>query len=262
MKKESGPRTLLLDIETSPNVVYSWGVYQENALSVQSHWYLLSFAAKWRGEKKIIYRDLSNYPGYKGGDGNERRLLSDVHELLDRADIVVAHNGADFDVRRLNARFIAKGFAPPTPYVTVDTKRDLARVASFSSNRLNWLSKQLGIGQKTMEHQDIALWLGCMAGDKKSWAKMKAYNMNDVVLLEELYKILAPWIRQPNANLWFVGVVCPNPACGSRNLVRRGLARSKTRTYQRFQCKECGAWGRSTKSTSSVTITPIAGNIG
>jgi len=263
MKAGAGPRILFLDIETSPNVVYSWGVYQENALTVKEHWYILSFAASWRGSKGIIYRGLPDYDGYKGGDSTERKLLSDLHDLLSEADIVVAHNGADFDVRRINARFIAREFRPPNPYKVVDTRRDLTRVASFSSNRLNWLSKQLGIGQKTMEHQDVSLWLGCMAGDKKCWAKMKAYNKHDVVLLEELYEILSPWIRQPNANLWSAGAVCPNPACGSRDLQSRGYSKSKTRKYHRFQCKSCGSWGRSTKSEGfSASITPTTTDIG
>jgi len=258
----SEAKILFLDIETAPNVTWTWGVYQENAIAVKEHWYILSYAARWRGEKQIIYRGLNMYSGYKGGDSTEKKLLADLHALLSEADIVVAHNGADFDVRKINARLIAHGFKPPTPYKVVDTKRDLTRVASFASNRLNWLSKQLGIGQKTMDHHDWAMWDGCMNGDPKAWREMEKYNRHDVVLLEELYEILSPWIRQPNANLWAEEAVCPNPACGSKDLIRRGLARRKTRMYHRFQCKECGSWGRLTKSTKAVTITPTTGDIG
>lgn len=253
---------LFLDIETAPDVVWTWGVYQQNAIAVKEHWYVLSFAWKWRGEKEVSVKALSDYPNYTKGRKNERALLKDLHDLLSKADIVIAHNGADFDVRKINARLIAHGFTPPTPYKVVDTKRDLSRVAAFSSNRLNWLSKQLGIGRKTKEHQDWALWEGCMNGDLECWKEMKKYNKHDVELLEELYEIISPWIRQPNANLWSEAAVCPNPACGSSDLEKRGFSRSKTRTYQRFQCRRCGAWGRSTRSSTSVSITPTTVDVG
>lgn len=252
------PSILFIDIETAPDVVWTWGVYQENAIAVKEHWYVLSFAAKWRGVGgKILVRGLDDYPGYKGGNSTEKRLLEDVHQLLNDADIVVAHNGADFDVRKLNARFIAHGMTPPSPFKVVDTKRDLVKVAKFSSNRLNWLSKQLGIGQKTLEHQDWKLWEGCMKGDAKCWRAMKVYNRHDVVLLRELYEILAPWLEQPNAGVWNSGIVCSNPACASRHLQKRGVYRAKTRVYQRYQCQKCGAWSRDVRSASGTSVTPV-----
>lgn len=257
------PNTLFIDIETAPDVVWTWGVYQANAIAVKEHWYVLSFAAKWRGERgAIIVKGLDDYPGYKGGDSTEKDLLQDIHDLLDKADIVVAHNGADFDVRKLNARFIYHGMTPPSPYRVVDTKRDLTKVARFSSNRLNWLSKQLGTGEKTMEHHDWKLWEGCMDGDAKSWRAMKVYNRHDVVLLQELYEILAPWIEQPNAAMWGSDYrpSCANPACGSRKLEKRGFARAKTRIYQKYQCKDCGAWTRDVKciKEGSAKVTPMS----
>lgn len=253
------PNILFIDIETAPDVVWTWGVYQANAIAVKEHWYVLSFAAKWRGEKgPILVKGLDDYPGYKGGNSTEQQLLQDIHDLFNKADIVVAHNGVDFDVRKLNARFIHHGMTPPSPYKVVDTKRDLTKVARFSSNRLNWLSKQLGTGEKTMEHHDWKLWEGCMNGDPKSWRAMKVYNRHDVVLLQELYEILAPWIEQPNAGVWSDRPTCPNPACASKNLIKRGLARAKTRIYQRYQCNDCGAWARDAKSLAGTAITPMS----
>lgn len=254
------PRLLFLDIETAPDVTWSWGVYQENAIAVKEHWYVLSFAAKWRGVTgPILVKGLCDYKGYKRGNSTERLLLKELHSMLDEADIVVAHNGADFDVRKLNARFIAHGMAPPSPFKVVDTKRDLAKVAKFSSNRLNWLSKQLGIGKKTMEHHDWKMWQGCMEGDLKCWKAMKHYNRHDIVLLKELYEIIAPWIEQPNANVWNDGMCCSNPACASRNLNKRGLMRAKTRIYQRYQCQDCGSWSRSSKAEKGGSIlTPVS----
>lgn len=248
------PSILFLDIETAPDVVWTWGVYQANAISVKEHWYVLSFAAKWHGEKGVLVRGLNDYRGYVDGRGCEDQLLADVWGLLNKADIVVAHNGADFDVKKLNAKFIEHGFVPPSPYKVVDTKRDLVRVAKYSSHRLDWLAKQFKLGKKMVT--DFSLWEGCMQGNPEAWRKMKEYNKHDVTLLEKLYNMIAPWIDQPNAGVYSDKPnVCPNPACGSQKLQKRGFSRAKTRIYQRYQCFECGTWSRSTNSVGGVKVT-------
>lgn len=233
------PKILILDIETAPDVVYTWGVYQANAIAVKENWYVLSFAAKWLGEKKGIVKGLIDYPGYKGGNSTEEQLLDDLWDLLDEADVVVAHNGASFDLKKINARLIDHDFAPYSPVKVVDTKRDLKKVACFSSNRLNWLCKQFKLGQKTMEHHDFALWQGCMAGDKASWKVMKEYNLHDVTLLEGLYRKLSPWIPQPDYSAG--KIQCPKPDCQSTKFISKGRVLAYTRIYQSFQCSDCGA---------------------
>jgi len=249
------PSILFLDIETAPDVVWTWGVYQANAISVKEHWYVLCFAAKWRGDKNILVRGLDDYPGYEGGNSTEDQLLDDVWQLLDEADIVVAHNGADFDVKKLNARFIDNGMKPPSPYKVVDTKRDLVQVAKYSSHRLDWLSKQLGFGAKIAT--DFSLWEGCMKGDTESWRTMKKYNAHDIDLLEKLYNELSPWIKQPNATLYgeYRNVEgCVNPACDGGKLIKRGLTYAETRVYQLYRCNKCGKQARSVKSESGTKV--------
>jgi hypothetical protein len=75
---------------------------------------------------------------------------------------------------------------------------------------------------------------------------MKRYNRHDVTLLEDLYRLVAPWIRQPNAAAYSGDERCPNPVCRSTELERRGTYRAITRTYQRLVCRKCGKWTRTT----------------
>ena len=67
-----GGNIFLLDIETQPLVIYSWGVYEENAIEVKEQWQLLSFSAKWLGGKQIT-KGLCDYKGYRPG-GNDKKL--------------------------------------------------------------------------------------------------------------------------------------------------------------------------------------------
>lgn len=231
------PRVLFIDIETQPDLFWAWGVYESNALEVAEHWQLLSFSAEWLGGKSIT-KALPDYDGYNPG-GSDKKLAKDIWDLLNEADIVIAHNGAQFDLKKLNARFIQHRFPPPSPYRIIDTKREIKRVAAFSSNKLEWLCRQLEIGEK-IHHEGWPLWKGCMLGDKTCWRKMKKYNKHDIDLLKELYLLISPWINHHRGT----DITCTNPACASTNLERRGYQRNKTRIYQRFQCKDCGSWSR------------------
>ena len=240
----SAPRILLLDIETFPDVAYVWGAYDQNAIAMKSHWYMISFAYRWYKQGSVVCRTL---PDTKSK--TDRILAKEIHALMDEADIIVAHNGIDFDVKKINARLIVHGFLPPSPYKVVDTKRTIKQVTGFSSNKLDWLCQQLGIGRK-LKHEGFALWQGCAEqNDPKAWRKMARYNKHDVRLLEGLYTIIAPWIRQPNAALYHGDERCVNPACGSDDLhVYPRLYYANTRAYRRMQCRKCGKWARATIS--------------
>lgn len=240
------PKILLLDIETAPDVVWTWGMYQANAIAVKENWYILSYAAKWFHEDRITVRGLDDFDEYSGGSSTEYDLLKELWYLLDEADIVVAHNGASFDIKKVNARLIDQDFTPYSPVKVVDTKRDLKKVANYSSNRLNWLCKQFKIGSKTMEHQDFQMWQGCMNGDKDSWKQMKKYNKHDVKLLEQLYIKIAAWIPQPDYRNG--KEVCANPSCGSSSIIKKGKVLAMTRIYQSYLCNYCGTRFRGKKS--------------
>ena len=243
----SKPKILFLDIETAPDLAYVWGVYEQNAIEVKEHWYILSYAARW-GKGPIFCEGLDDV-----GGKDDYKLVKRIHALLEEADIVVAHNGVDFDIKKINARLIAQGFTPPAPYKVVDTKREIKKVAAFSSNKLDWLCRQLSLGRK-LQHEGFEMWKGCMAGDRKAWKKMKKYNKHDIKLLSELYALISPWIRQPNASMWSPGR-CVNPNCGSTDLESRGFAYTTTRVYPRFQCRSCGKWCRGVASERKTGVT-------
>jgi rubredoxin len=79
---------------------------------------------------------------------------------------------------------------------------------------------------------------------KESWKIMEEYNIQDVNLLEELYEKLKGWVpNHPSHSALQNDHVCPN--CGGYHLQKRGTAITTTLSYQRWQCKDCGAWSRS-----------------
>lgn len=236
-------KTLLVDIETAPSLGYVWGKYQQDVLSFEKDWYILSFAYKWLGEKKTKAHSLPEYKTYKQDQEDDKLLCQELWKVMDEADVVIAHNGDRFDVRKSNARFVQHGFNPPSTFKTVDTLKVARKYFKFDSNRLNDLGSYLDVGQK-VDVGSFNTWKKCMVGDKKAWKKMVTYNKKDVDLLEAVYLKLRPWMtNHPNANLYLDTMdSCPN--CGKHTLQRRGYSYTRTGKFQRYQCTSCGAWSK------------------
>ncbi len=229
-------RILLLDTETAPNTAFVWKLFKETiplARLIESS-YLLCFSAKWLGQSKMYFNSIHQ--------SNMKDMLVEIHKLLDEADLVVHFNGQSFDLPVLNKEFLLHQMNPPSPYKQVDLLRVARKQFKFTSNKLDHIASELGLGNK--HETNFELWVDCMKKDPVAWKRMEAYNKQDVKLLEMVYHRFLPWIpNHANYNLYGERGVCPN--CGSGNIQNRGIAVTKALKYQRFQCKDCGTWARS-----------------
>ena len=205
----------------------------------------MSWAAKWAGDDGVICQALCDDDNYTAGQETDAYLCQTLWELLDEADVVVGHNMRRFDAPKINTMFINNGFYPPSPYKIVDTLDVCKKHFSFTSNKLDFVCKKL-LGQEKAP-SGFGLWLGCLEGKTESWSKMMEYNIQDVIILEELYKKLLPYIsNHPNAGLYTDDAdthVCPK--CGGTHLQRRGFYFTNAGKYQRYRCNSCGGWSRS-----------------
>lgn len=230
-------RILILDIETRPALVYTWGMFNQSfgPSQVVDWGGVLCFAAKWHGEP-----DMKFYAEWRG----KERMIRAAHKLLSDADAVVGWNSQRFDVRWLQAEFQRAGLSRPSPYTNVDLMRSQKRDAFMLSNKLE--SRRLWLGEDgKAETGGFGLWKGVMDGNRASRKLMEEYNRRDVEITEEEFDRmrLGGWVRNlPNHSVED-GHVCSH--CGSEHLQRRGYTMSKTRKYARFQCLDCGGWSQS-----------------
>lgn len=241
---------LLLDIETSPNLAYVWGIWEQNVQLNQlvSCSSTLCWAAKWLDEPEIMFDSVHK--------SSEKQMLKGVHRLLDRADMVVHYNGKKFDVPTLNKEFLLNDMAPPSPYKQVDMLHVAREKFRFQSNKLDYVAKQLGLGSK-VSHEGFELWVKCLKGDPEAWKRMEKYNRGDVALLEKVYKKMLPWIpNHPNHGA-HDGDIDACPSCGGHHLQRRGFAVTRDAKYARYQCSDCGAWSRGTKAVVRSRATTV-----
>ncbi|APL99486.1 DNA polymerase exonuclease subunit [Aquamicrobium phage P14] len=240
------PRTLVIDIETSPILGHVWSLWNNNLGLEQIHqeWCILSFAAKWTDSKKVIYEDTFDNVNKE----DDQHLVRSIHKLLDEADFVIAHNGKKFDVRKINARFILLGLKPPSPYRVIDTMLEARRTAAFTSNKLAWLTDKLTDTKKRSHGKfpGFLLWKEYLAGNPAARREMRLYNIDDVKSLEELYYVLRPWmVGHPNHGTYVEDTTNPVcPKCGSTHVHKRGVYHTQVNQYQRYQCTSCGGWSR------------------
>ena len=243
------PRILFFDIETAPLRIFAWKTWQTDAIKVEKDWYMLSWSAKWQHGKHIT-KGLCDYEGYDPFSEDDSRLINELWQLFEQADVVIGHNVDKFDLRKANTRAIINGHKPTSDFKTVDTLKVAKKHFAFSSNRLDALGETLGLGRK-VNTGGFALWEACMKGDPKAWAKMKRYNRQDVTLLEKVYDKLQPWMpSHPNIAL-MSGVENGCRNCGSTDLMRNGHRWTMTGKAARYQCRNCGSYstGRHRKMT-------------
>lgn len=228
------PKILFYDIETSPNLAYVWEKYEQNVLSYVKEWDLLSVAYKFQGDKTVKCFARPDFH-----DLTDRSITVQLHKLLASADVIIAHNGNSFDIKKSNAKFIEHGLSPIKPIVSIDTKLVARNLFKFNSNSLNDIGTLLKVGNK-LKHTGFDLWLGCMKGDAESWELMKKYNKQDIVLLEKVYNKMMPFMKvHPNMALLQGKTVQDCPKCGSSNVKKDGIRANSASLQQQLKCNDC-----------------------
>lgn len=244
-------KLLFLDIETSPSVADVWGLWNQNVglAQLRESSFMMSFAAKWQHQKSTQF-----YSYYHDG---QESMIKRANELMSEADAICHYNGNKFDIPTLHKELALAGMMPPAPSRQIDLYTVVKKQFRFPSYKLDYVSKAFGLPGKE-KHSGHELWVKCLAEDAKAWAKMKKYNIQDVILTEQLYDKILPWItNHPNRTLYDVGVSCPN--CGtSTELQRRGFSYIRTGKYQRYQCTICGTWTQDPRRAAGSTITGVS----
>lgn len=221
-------KILIWDIETAPALAYTWSLWPKSIphSHVVKDWSILCAAWKWYGKRRVYHSkvDLKHYE-------EDYKVVVDLRDALMEADVLVHHNGDKFDLKRFNTRCLAHNLEPVPKITTIDTLKVVKKEFGFTSNRLDFIGHYL-LGEGKLE-TPTNLWMKVLTGDKKSFKIMVDYNKQDVILLEDVYNILLPYIKNhPNHNLYTDSHVCPN--CGSSDLQKRGYYTTRTTKNKGF----------------------------
>ena len=230
-------KILVLDIEWKPTKAYVWQAWKQDITpdKIIEHGGLLCLAAKWVGEKEVFF-----FSEWKDG---KRGMLLGVHKLLEDSDAVLTYNGDKYDIPKLMGEFALLGFDPPAPITSIDLLKTVKKLGLFM-NRLAFVGPFFGVGKK-VDNGGFKLWVDVEGGNTRAQRMMKKYNIRDVVILEQLYKKLLPYIKN-HPHLGKDKHECG--ACGSNKTQKRGYRRTKHFLVQRIQCTKCGSWSEGTRA--------------
>ncbi len=248
-------KILLFDIESSPNIGYTWGRYEQTVIEFIKERQAICISWSWYPDPKVYVLALPDFPGYKKNPDSNKALISAFHKEISKADIAIGHNIDKFDDPMVNTDFIVNGLPPPPPHRTIDTLQIARRRFRFNGNRLGDLGSRLGLGKK-VKHWGFELWRRCLAGDMKAWALMKRYNVGDVRLLRKVYLKLRPWMKNhPNLSVEDGSRCCPT--CRSKDLKPWSWMYTQSGKYQRHICKSCGNWCKAVMVKGGVVFRPV-----
>jgi len=230
-------RRLYFDIEVSANVGLFWQsgyklqIGTENIIKERA---VICICYKWEDDKDVYYLQWDK-------SQCDKKLLQEFINVANTADELVGHNGDKFDLSWIRTRCLLHKIDMFPTYNTIDTLKIARSKFRFNSNRLDYIGKFLGLGQKN--HTNFDLWKDIMLKNcTKSMNIMIDYCIQDVVLLEKVHKALNNHIpAKTHYGVIFGGDRGSCPECGSDEVIknnRRVMASGLVKIQ--YKCKNCG----------------------
>ena len=228
-------RRLFFDIETSPNIGFFWSpgwkvnLTYENIIHERA---IICICYKWAGAKTISSLRCDTRQ-------NDKAMLKKFLPIMNQADEVVAHNGDRFDITWLRTSCLFHKIPMVPDYISIDTLKLARGRFRFNSNRLDYISKYLGLEGKARAPFD--LWRRIvLEKDPASMNRLVRYCKRDVALLEQVWDRINTYVP-PRSSAAEYASQCPE--CGSEHTIvnkRRRTAAGYIRIS--FLCNSCGKY--------------------
>lgn len=230
-------RRLYFDLECSANVGLFWtsgyklNIGTENIIKERA---IICICYKWEDDKDVYYLQWDKKQC-------DKKLLQEFIKVANSADELVGHNGDKFDLSWIRTRCLLHNIDMFPTYNTIDTLKIARSKFRFNSNRLDYIGKFLGLGQKN--HTSFDLWKDIMLKNcTKSMNIMIDYCIQDVALLEKVHKALNNHIlAKTHYGVIFGGDRGSCPECGSDEVIKNNRRVSASGLVKiQYKCKNCG----------------------
>lgn len=239
-------KKLFFDIETSPNVGLFWTAGYKLNISpddIIKERAIICICYKWAGEDKTHTLTWDN-------NQDDKTMLEKFIKVANEADEIIGHNGDNFDLPWIRTRCLYHRIPIFPNYTTLDTLKNARSKFKFNSNKLDYIAKFLGIGAKI--HTGYDLWKKIVLNnDKKALKEMVEYCKNDVIILENVYNEMSPYIpAKTHHGILAGGKKYSCPECSSENMKFSKKRISATGTLRiQLQCNSCGKYTTVSQTT-------------
>lgn len=236
------PRILYFDTERAPPLAWVWEDNKPqfiNYTQYVQHGFFTSIQWQFSDENKPSALSVTDSPtAFRKNPTCDKRVVKKAAELLNSADIVVAHNGKRFDWKHVLGKMVYHGIDPiRKPYI-IDTLLE-AKKAKFPSNALGNLADYLEIAKKEKNQANIGkMVFGSIDERISEIDKQTAYGLKDIQPMIEFYEKIRPYMEtHPNIGAYTGILTC---SCGSTDLHSRGERHlSGNRVKAMYRCREC-----------------------
>lgn len=234
---QSKIKRLFYDIETSQYEVRSFRIGYKLNLgyhNVTKLAKIICVSWKWEGEDKIHNLKWDSKMC-------DKKMLESFIEVLNKADEIVAHNGDRFDIKWIRTRALFHKIPMKAKYRSLDTLKKAKSNFNFPNNRLDTIAQFLGVGAK-VEHDGMKMWDAVQDGDKDYLNEMVKYCDGDIVVLEDVYFEMQPYvINNTHVGAHNDKMKCSCPSCASEDVSLLKNSFTALGTIKReIECNSCG----------------------
>lgn len=232
-------KRLFFDIETSPNIGMFWtagyrvNIGHDNIIKERA---IICICYKWEGESETHSLTWDN-------DQDDKKMLEKFINIANKADELIGHNGDRYDLAWIRTRCLFHDIPMFPNYITIDTLKHARSKFKFNSNKLDYIGKFLGLGEKI--HTSFSLWKDIVLHkDKQALKNMVIYCKGDVELLEKIYNKMSAYIPHKTHLGVLKGkgkISCPECTSTDMKLSKKRVTALGTPRIQ-LQCNDCGKY--------------------
>ena len=239
-REDKDVKVLFYDIETSPALSFVWGAGWGKNIpydNIIEDWKIICISYSWGDNDKVHRLEWDNDKTTRC----DKSLVEEFVKILNQADMIVAHNGDKFDIKKIRTRAVYHNIPMRPMYKSYDTLKKARQHFKFDSNKLDSIAKMLGVGAK-LHHTGFQMWADCYYGDEDAMRLMGEYCDMDIIVLRDVYNALRHYSHHNihrGAILGKPKYSCPH--CGEDGelqLIRNEC--TKAGTIQRIVLGECG----------------------
>lgn len=242
--KNVGPiKRLFFDIETGYYILKIKAFSLRNHLKyfnpndIEQEKKIICISYKWQYDDKVHTLTWDE-------NRDDKKMVREFIKIMEDADEIVGHNGDNFDIKELRTRAILNRELMFPMYRTLDTLKKSRKYFRFASNKLDYIGKILTGGRK-LDHEGFKLWEQVVEGNKttskRALKKMSLYCEQDVILLEDVFMALSPFIDH-NTNFAVLkgGSKWECPECASDRVQMHHTDTTAMGWIRRFmKCNKC-----------------------
>jgi len=204
---------------------------------------VLCVGYKWYEDRKPHIISIRDFNGWQRNVLDDKRVVEAFRDVMCQAGMWVTYFGKGFDCKVLNAKCLEHGLdvVPNTPHVDLFyiVKANLA----LSRKSLERVADYVGCVEKKTPVSG-PVWKRAAVGDPEALSYVEDHCKADVLLLEEVYTKLRPYVRTHPRVAGYADAndrpVCA--VCGGM-LVRDKTRMSRTKGMrQQWRCPGCGAY--------------------